>query len=62
MFATGHHSLVTEVLYVIDDFLVASGNSNFVDFTAHTYTLNYVLQHRLAENARQWFVGKSSAC
>jgi hypothetical protein len=47
---------------VIDDFLVASGNSNFVDFIAHTYTLNYVLQHRLAENVRQWFVGKSSAC
>jgi hypothetical protein len=45
---------------MVDDLLIASGHSDFVDLIAHTYTLNYVLQHRLAENARQWLVGKSS--
>jgi hypothetical protein len=39
----GHDGLVTEGLYVIDDLLIASGNSNFVDFIAQKYALNYVL-------------------
>jgi hypothetical protein len=56
----GHDSLVTEGLYVIDDLLIASGNSNFVDFIAQKYTLNYVLQHRLSKNVRQRFIWKSS--
>jgi hypothetical protein len=62
MCIAGHYSLVTEGLYVIDDLLIASGNCNFVDFIAHTYTLNYVLQHRFAKNACQRLIWKSSAC
>jgi hypothetical protein len=45
---------------MVDDLLIASGDSNFVDFIAHEYTLNYVLQHRLAKNICQWLIWKSS--
>jgi hypothetical protein len=60
MRVAGHDSLVTEGLYVVDDLLIASSDSNVVDFIAQKYALNYVLQHRLAKNIRQRFIWKSS--